>query len=699
MVFCTSLQEHVFDLQEAKDAQSKEIVALKKKVSKLLKWRKSRSEGLRILMKIGSGRRVKSPLEKDSLDVKTQGRTNEMFGVDDLFGDEVITTVTNKVSVAPTTDVTKDEITMAQALAALKSVKPKVVYKSKRAQQDEETNISWDNTQAIMEDDILLVKRPQAREKEEFSKVQKARLLVDLIEKKKKHFAALRAQEKRNKPPIKAQIRSHMCTYLGNMGGYKHSHLKGRSYDEVKNLFDREMRKINSFIAMDLEAQKSSGKEAQESSTKRTAVNDFIAMDLEAQESSTKRTAEHLEYDISNKQKVNENVEPVIDDTEELENDGKKNYFKIIRADGNSQVYQTFERMFKNFNREDLEVLWAIVKDIFKKEKPVDDMDNILFRTLKTMFEHHSAIYYLLVEKVYPLTRNTLHQLWSDVRLQVDYDVEMAYDLLRFIRKQLMEVPLDLSKDTKPYIRLRIQDLFNWDPQHEIHNEVQQKKIIDSTRDHTGKMSCVTIDSVTPKVLAPGMYAIDVELIPPRCKNNREVHLEYLKHLKESVATICEIIEEARVERPLGSSLASAYLYTKRSQELVEYAVGTCPKDFNKRDKKQATTLLTRKKQVTFADQCETSNNNTHKYTQLKGKMPCVTIDSVTPKVLAPGMYAIDVEPIPPRCKNNREVHLEYLKHLKESVATICEIIEEARVERPLGHLLLLICILNALRS
>nr|GEZ93910.1 hypothetical protein [Tanacetum cinerariifolium] len=45
--------------------------------------------------------------------------------------------------------------------------------------------------------------------------------------------------------------------------------------------------------------------------------------------------------------------------------------------------------MFKNFNREDLEVLWDIVKDKFKKEKPVDDMDNLLFRTLKTMFEHH----------------------------------------------------------------------------------------------------------------------------------------------------------------------------------------------------------------------------------------------------------------------------------------------------------------------
>ncbi|GJZ35332.1 retrovirus-related pol polyprotein from transposon TNT 1-94 [Tanacetum coccineum] len=49
-----------------------------------------------------------------------------------------------------------------------------------------------------------------------------------------------------------------------------------------------------------------------------------------------------------------------------------------------------------------------------------------------------------------------------------------------------------------------------------------------------------------PMVLAPGMYAINVELIPPCNKNNREVHLDYLKHLKESVETLREIVEEAR---------------------------------------------------------------------------------------------------------------------------------------------------------
>ncbi|GKA78829.1 hypothetical protein Tco_0785366 [Tanacetum coccineum] len=111
-------------------------------------------------------------------------------------------------------------------------------------------------------------------------------------------------------------------------------------------------------------------------------------------------------------------------------------------------------------------------------------------------------------------------------------------------------------------------------------------------------------------------YAIDVEPIPLRNRNNREVHLDYLKLLKESVETFREIVEEAKVERPLDSSLVFACLYTKHSQELLEYVIGTCLKDINQRDKNHAATPLTRKKQVTFEDQCETSNSNTHKHVE-----------------------------------------------------------------------------------
>ncbi|GJU65296.1 retrovirus-related pol polyprotein from transposon TNT 1-94 [Tanacetum coccineum] len=85
------------------------------------------------------------------------------------------------------------------------------------------------------------------------------------------------------------------------------------------------------------------------------------------------------------------------------------------------------------------------------------------------------------------------------------------------------------------------------------------------------KLSRVNKDQVKPKVLAPGKYAIDVEPIPPRNRNNREVHLVYLKHLKESVETLHEIVEEAKTERPLDRSIASAcrvnsYTDASRSQ-------------------------------------------------------------------------------------------------------------------------------------
>ncbi|GJT28280.1 retrovirus-related pol polyprotein from transposon TNT 1-94 [Tanacetum coccineum] len=127
-------------------------------------------------------------------------------------------------------------------------------------------------------------------------------------------------------------------------------------------------------------------------------------------------------------------------------------------------------------------------------------------------------------------------------------------------------------------------------------------------------VSCVTTTQVKPKVIAPGKYALDVEPIPPCNRNNREVHLVYLRHLKESVDTLREIVEEAKVERPLDRSLAFACRYTKHSQELLEYVFGTCPKVFNQQDKKHANTP--RKKQVTFEDQSATSSSTTHKHVE-----------------------------------------------------------------------------------
>nr|GEZ95560.1 hypothetical protein [Tanacetum cinerariifolium] len=75
------------------------------------------------------------------------------------------------------------------------------------------------------------------------------------------------------------------------------------------------------------------------------------------------------------------------------------------------------------------------------------------------------------------------------------------------------------------------------------------------------------------------------------------------------------------------------------------------------------------------------TTENVNLKAQILNTVNSVSRDHVKPKVLAPGKYAIDVEPIVPHLRNNREAHLDYLRHLKESVKTICEIVEEAKVK------------------
>ncbi|GJS35405.1 integrase, catalytic region, zinc finger, CCHC-type containing protein [Tanacetum coccineum] len=108
------------------------------------------------------------------------------------------------------------------------------------------------------------------------------------------------------------------------------------------------------------------------------------------------------------------------------------------------------------------------------------------------------------------------------------------------------------------------------------------KDIEDLKAQLEGNLKVATRSSVKTKVLAPGMYAIDVEPIPPRLKNNRSAHLVYINHLKESVETVCKIVEEARIVKPLDSALTSACQYTKRSQELeaIGKPKGNCLKQF-----------------------------------------------------------------------------------------------------------------------
>ena len=78
-------------------------------------------------------------------------------------------------------------------------------------------------------------------------------------------------------------------------------------------------------------------------------------------------------------------------------------------------------------------------------------------------------------------------------------------------------------------------------------------------------------------------YACDNVFIPSPLRNNALAHSEYLKHLKNSLDMLREIIEESSKEKSHDTAISDIRFLTNRSQELVEYAIGTCPKVDNMR--------------------------------------------------------------------------------------------------------------------
>ncbi|GJW45138.1 hypothetical protein Tco_0073937 [Tanacetum coccineum] len=263
MALCTTLQKKVLDLEKTKTTQANEIASLKRRVKKLEKKDKSRTHKLKRLYKVGLTARVESSGDKEDLgeDASKQGRRinaidadeditlvnvqddadNEMFDVNILNGEEVFVARQNEnvveevvdavqVSTATTTvTITTKEITLAQALEALKTSNPKVkgiVF------QEPSTTTTIKTISSQQSQD-------KAQEQEKLSIEEKATLFQQLLEKRRKHFAAKRSEEKRNKPPTIAQQGKIMCTYLKNMEGYKLNDLKLKEFDSIQEMFDR----------------------------------------------------------------------------------------------------------------------------------------------------------------------------------------------------------------------------------------------------------------------------------------------------------------------------------------------------------------------------------------------------------------------------------------------------------------------------
>nr|GEW94479.1 reverse transcriptase domain-containing protein [Tanacetum cinerariifolium] len=205
------------------------------------------------------------------------------------------------------------------------------------------------------------------------------------------------------------QARKNMMIYLKNMVGFKMNFFKGTTYSEIRPIFEKHYNSIKVFLEKG---------------------------DEEIKEEGSKRKGNNLKEEIAKKQRIDE-------DAEEL-----KRHLQI------------------NFDREDLETLWKLVKERFESTKQKNFSDDFLLNTLKIMFEKpnveanvwrdQKGIYglakvkslkmfesygfhiitltttqmILLVKKKYPLIHFTLEQILNKVRLEVKEESKMSLELL-----------------------------------------------------------------------------------------------------------------------------------------------------------------------------------------------------------------------------------------------------------------------------
>ncbi|GJY58001.1 hypothetical protein Tco_0457893 [Tanacetum coccineum] len=206
MIHCS--QEEVLDLKKNTSSQQIEITSLKRSVKKLEKKRKLRPHWLKRLYRVGATARVDSSKEEDVLgqDASKQGRSDNvdtLFSVAEVIKIAQVSTASEKVSSASATTTTADDLTLAQALADLKSTKPKAKRIAFREPAKVDANYQ-------------LAERLQAEEQEQFTIEEKATLFKELLEQIRKHF---------------------------NMGGWKYKDLKSKDFDSIKELFDRSLKR------------------------------------------------------------------------------------------------------------------------------------------------------------------------------------------------------------------------------------------------------------------------------------------------------------------------------------------------------------------------------------------------------------------------------------------------------------------------
>ncbi|GJZ60066.1 hypothetical protein Tco_0615882 [Tanacetum coccineum] len=109
--------------------------------------------------------------------------------------------------------------------------------------------------------------------------------------------------------------------------------------------------------------------------------------------------------------------------------------------------------------------------------------------------------------------------------------------------------------------------------------------------------------------IALGMFKLDLVPFPPRLLQNRDVHIDYLRHTQEQANTLRELVKQAKSKQPLDRELDFSCKYATRIQELLVYVQDTCPIAVTPSTKKVVVSPMNNVKKVSFDEPLTSSSN------------------------------------------------------------------------------------------
>nr|GEU58136.1 hypothetical protein [Tanacetum cinerariifolium] len=209
-------------------------------------------------------------------------------------------------------------------------------------------------------------------------------------QKAKKDPFIQRYQVMKKRPQTEAQARRNVIMYLKNTVGFRLDYFKGISYDDIRLIFKAKFNTNMEFLLKSKEQIEEEENRALESINETPGQKAAKRRRLNQEDKDVEEIKQHLEIvpdeddDVYTEATPLARKVPVVD--YQIIHLNNKPRYKIIRADETHQLYLSFITLLKNFDREDLESLWSIVKKRFSTSKPNNFSDEYLLTTLRTMF-------------------------------------------------------------------------------------------------------------------------------------------------------------------------------------------------------------------------------------------------------------------------------------------------------------------------